>query len=370
MSSLELITELRAGKPVASQALRERVRAIGAVAEPAGRRGAFPVRRAALVLVPASLVAVAGAAGLYGLVSGGSDSPRAVPTVVRAAVGAPPRGRGPIVVPTPSGAGGNFFEGQHRAAQAPGATSSRNLDRGKAAGAPVALPPNTVRLQNYTAFLSIHVANFDRLSGATQTAMRVTRRLGGYVASVDYGTGKRGQATLVLRIPISHVQQAIVRFSNLGTILAQQVSLEDVQGQVNDQTKRIVVLREQIASLERTLRTQTLTPEQRARLEIQLVNAKATLTAVIRQKTTTVKRARLARVALTLTTEKQAVAPHKSGRVGRALDDAGTILAKEAAIVLYVLVVAGPLLLLAAAAVAGGRLLRRRGEQRLLERTT
>jgi hypothetical protein len=227
-----------------------------------------------------------------------------------------------------------------------------------------------VRLQDYTASLRIHVANLDRLSSATQTAMRVTRRLGGYVASVDYGTGKLGDASLALRIPIAHVQQAIVRFSQLGTILAQQVSVRDVQVQVNDQTKRIVVLREQVAILERTLRTQTLTPEERARLEIQLANTKATLTAVIRQKTATVKRARLARIALTLTTEKQAVAPHRSGRIGRALGDAGTILAKEAAIALYVLVVAGPLLLLAAVAVAGGRLLRRREEQRLLERTT
>jgi hypothetical protein len=200
--------------------------------------------------------------------------------------------------------------------------------------------------------------------------MRVTRRLGGYVASVDYGTGRRGQATLVLRIPIAHVQQAVVRFSHLGTILSQQVALEDVQGQVNDQTKRIIVLRRQIAILERALRTQTLTPEQRARLEIQLANTKASLAALIRQKAATVKRARLARVALTLTTEKVAAVPHKPGRIDRALDNAGSILTREAAIALYILVVAGPLLLLAAAAVAGGRLVRRRGEQRLLERTT
>jgi uncharacterized protein DUF4349 len=368
MSSLDLINELRSGRPAASESLRERVRTIGA-AEPMPRRRAVTLRRAAIVLFPACLVALVGAGALHGLLSAEGDQPAALrgeraatATVPRSTVGGPAR-LAPIL---PHGATRSDREFAPQRSATGGAGSALTLEP----QAKVALPPSGVRLQNYTALLRLHVANLDKLSSATKDAMRFTRRVGGYVASVDYGTGKRGQATLVLRIPVGHVQQAVVHFSGLGTILTQQVSIEDVQGQVNDQTKRIAVLRQQIAILERTLRTQTLDPEQRARLEIQLANTKARLTAAIRQKGATVRRARLARVSLTLTTEKEAAVPGKPGRIDNALDDAGAILAKEAAITLYVLVVAGPLLLLAGAALAGGRLLRRRGEQRLLERTT
>jgi hypothetical protein len=355
MSSLDLLNELRSGRPVASESLRQRVRAIGA-AEPVPRRRTVTLRRASIVLVPACLIALVGAGALHGLLSGTGDKPAALrgeaaTTVMRKA-------------PTPV---------ELAPLQDRGLAPHRSASSGvlaPAQRAQIGLPPSGVRLQNYTAFLRLHVADLDKLSSATKDAMRFTRRVGGYVASVDYGTGKRGQAALVLRIPVDRVQQAVVHFSGLGTILTQQVSIEDVQGQVNDQTKRIAVLRQQVAIIERTLRTQTLTPEARARLEIQLANTKARLAAAVRQKGATVRRARLARVSLTLTTEKETAVPSKPGRIDNALDDAGAILTKEAAIALYVLVVAGPLLLLAAAALAGGRLLRRRGEQRLLERTT
>ena len=57
-----------------------------------------------------------------------------------------------------------------------------------------------------------------------------TRALGGYVRTVDYGEGRgEGTARLVVRVPIGRVQTAILRFSELGTILDQHVSVRDVQ---------------------------------------------------------------------------------------------------------------------------------------------
>ena len=68
------------------------------------------------------------------------------------------------------------------------------------------------------------------LSRATQTAVRQTRNLGGYVAAANYSTGEAaGDSSLDLRVPAQNVQKAIARFTELGTILAQQISVADLQ---------------------------------------------------------------------------------------------------------------------------------------------
>src|SRR4029453_2567410 len=59
--------------------------------------------------------------------------------------------------------------------------------------------------------------------------------------AVDFGTPdpSDGTASLRLRIPVSRLQAAIVRFSDLGQILAQQTQITDVQRRLDELTRKI-----------------------------------------------------------------------------------------------------------------------------------
>ena len=129
---------------------------------------------------------------------------------------------------------------------------------------------------------------------------------------------------------------------------------------VEEEAKEIARLQAEIARLE----AGGVTPAERPRLAAE----NARLDYLTKERAATVRRAELARVKLELTTKpKQAAAA--AGRFDRTLSDAGSVLLREAEILLYVLIVAGPLLLLGLGAVALGRIQRRRLEDRVLERS-
>ena len=84
----------------------------------------------------------------------------------------------------------------------------------------------------------------DDLSGATQSAVRTTRRLGGFVAGADYATeSKEGNSRLALRVPVANLQKAIASFTQLGTILSQHISVADLQGGLDRLDARIAKAR-------------------------------------------------------------------------------------------------------------------------------
>jgi hypothetical protein len=213
--------------------------------------------------------------------------------------------------------------------------------RQRAAQAPAPAPTAT-RAQNFQAEFRILLDDTNDLSTATQQALRTTRRLGGYIVTVQYGTPEpsEGTANLRVRIPVSRVQAAIVQFSSLGQILAQQTQVTDLQHRLDELTRQI----------------------RRAKGD------KARIAALRRERTELNRRAAFATLAVDLTThepEEEAASP---GRLERAVDDATGILAAELAIGAYALIVASPFLLLLAAAFAGNRAYRRYADQRLLER--
>ena len=215
------------------------------------------------------------------------------------------------------------------------------------------LLPNAARLQQYDARLRLRVKDVDALSEATRRAINLTRALGGYVGSVDYGTrgGKRGGATLVLRVPIANVQTELAELTTLGTILQQRTGILDV-------TRRADREATQIAKLEREL--ETANPEQAPVIRAKLTALRAKHARLLRS-------ARLARIELALTTPAKHAAASPS-RLDRTLDDAGSVLVRELEILLYALVVGGPLLLLGGAGIATARVARKRSDRRLLER--
>lgn len=309
--SPDLATALREETPVAPGELRERLAHITATA-PAPRR-LWPLRRALLWTAPVALTTACLAALAVGL----SSALQSGPMTRDAATG---DSTAPRVV-----------EGQ----------SARQLAPMKAERA--AIPsPSLGRAQEVQADLRVLVDDPGELSGATQRALRTTRRLGGYLVAVDYGTPEatEGSATIRVRIPVSRVQAAVVSFSNLGRILAQQTQITDLQQRLDELTRQIRHAK----------------------------GDKARIAALRRERTQINRRAAYASVDLALTTrepEQKVVPP---SRLDRAVDDATGVLTAELAIGAYVLIVASPFLVLLAAAFAGSRAYRRYADQRLLER--
>jgi uncharacterized protein DUF4349 len=221
------------------------------------------------------------------------------------------------------------------------------------------LTPGT-RLQRYDVAMRLRVKD---LSRSTQAAVRQTRRLGGYLAAADYATGRKaGDSRLELRVPIGRIQQAIAGFTDLGTILAQHISLKDLQAPLDRTDRRIAAARKVIAVLEgKSFRT----PDEQARLDA----ARRTVQRLSRQHASLVREGAFAKISLQLTTRKAAAQHVAPGRFERFWGDAGDILGKEAIAVLYALVVAGPFAILAVLALLAERTRRRRADHRLLGET-
>jgi hypothetical protein len=336
MLSPELALELRAARPSASPELRARVLEVAARKQPARRRLTLPpLRRFALVAVPAALAIAVGGALVHGLANSGPPAKQTSASQSGGAV----KGRPQILEPgTP---------------RAPLSRTS-TLDKGFRA----VIPNQGGRLQKYGAYMRIQVKNLDALSDATKRAMRFARLVGGYVAYVRYTNPShdRGAASLIVRVPIDRVQDVIAEYSSLGTILAQKVSVEDVTKAVEEEAREIARLKTAIARIE----AGGVTPEEEYRLQA----LQARLAYLTKHKAATVRRAQFARVALELTTKPKQSKSAGASRFDRTMGDAGGVLLREAEILLYALIVAGPLLLLGAALLGAGRLRDRRLWQR------
>ena len=321
--SPDLATALRAETPTAPDRLRDRVVQIAAAPPSARRR--FPVRRVLALGVPAGLAASVVGAAVIGLASSSSGQDE---LSVRQS--------------SPGGA----------------VTQERALQPAlRADAAPVPSPaviPSDGRAQDVQAHLTVLVDGTDDLSAKTQQALRATRRLGGYVLTVQYGTPEptEGTASLRVRIPVSRVQAAIVQFSGLGRILAQQVQISDLQQPLDELTRRIRQLERRAADARGA----------------ELARIKAEIAALRRQRAEVNRRAAFASVELGLTTHEPKKKEAPPGRLDRAIDDATGVLAAELAIGAYALIVAAPILLLLAMAFAASRAYRRYADQRLLER--
>lgn len=356
MTSEAILTELRAlsGAP---DTLRERVRALP---EPKPRVAwSFPrvgLRRTFLVLAPAVVAVAVGAAAVHGLFAAGTGGQQPV-AAARQEV---QHGVGSLGATTtiPGVAAG--------AAPTYDATAPKTLTQGATRAA--ALPPSATRLNKYEAWLRIRVTRDDLSRDATR-AMQIARGYGGYVASVDMNTpGLSGRAVLVLRVPVTNVEEAVLRLGKLGDVTAQHVRIQDLQRVANQQEDAILKLRTVIAGLEERLASMSLPSDQRVQLEYELAQAKRSLSVQTRVHKGTVREGTLATISTTLFVQQAAAAaPHTQGRLGRTLHDAGAFLLRELAWLLYAVIVFGPIALLTAAVVLAVRTGRRRNDTRLLE---
>jgi Domain of unknown function (DUF4349) len=324
--SPDLATALRAETPAAPQRLRDRVAAVTATTPPARR---FTTRRILSFAVPVAAGLSLAAALAVGLNT--AIEPNRSGVADEAFKAAPPQ----RVTPSPAG------ETADRAQALPGQSLT----------API---PAQRRAQDYRASLTLLVDGTDELSATTQRALRATRRLGGYVLSVNYSTPEPGDGTAAvrLRIPVSRVQAAIVELSAMGRILAQDTQVSDLQQGLDELTRRIRDLERRAARAQGAERAQLL----------------AQIEALRNQRVQINRQAAYATVNLDLTTHEPKAPAATPGRLDRALDDAVGILLAELAIAAYALIVASPFILLGLAAFFGNRAYRRHADQRLLER--
>ena len=339
-----LLDGLRAAQLRAPEALRARVLSTAPERRPARFR--LPSRRLVLVLVPAAAALAVGAALVHGLVgSGGHPVAQTLEKIPAASAGGTATGSGaygPVVV--------------HGSAM-------------KAAPFAPAPTGSTTRLQHTAASLEVRVADTDKLSRATTAATRIATSLGGYAQSVVYRTPQAGGGTafLELRIPAANVKQALARLAALGTLVSQQVSVQDLQHAFAVQSAQIAQLRRSIAALQQALQNPSLPDAQKVLLQIRLAEQKRALAQRLHARTGTVAAGTTSRVSLVLST-KQSVVPvaaHR-GRIGRMVHSAVGFLALEATVALYALIVVSPFLLLAGLAWGLNRARRRRDERRLL----
>lgn len=325
-----IVRELKASRPKPPAELRARVlQAAAEAAQPRPRPGwRLPQRRLTIALAPALVLALAaGIAG--GIVASRSDGPAPTALVQRALA---PKERS--------------------------STDSTTL-RGQA------VAPAAGRAQRYEAELALRVRDVSR---AMQRALRLTRSLEGFVRSVDYGEGERaGRADLVVRIPVDRVQEAIVRFSALGEIASQRVSIRDLQPALDRRFRRMQALRAEIARLSRQIAARSAdTPERRA-LQAKVVRLRSGLVSLRREQARLRRQASFATVSLAVERAHEAqVAP---GRLGRTLGEVGDALVQELVVVLYGIGLGGPLLALAAIGLLAGSSARRRSAARVLERS-
>jgi hypothetical protein len=338
-------TVLRAHAPRAPESLRTRVLAL----EP--RRA--PSRRLVLVLALALVAAVA-AAIVHGLVSPSGSKPQHA-----VAFGEAPhikRALAPDLHPPVDSRGGSG-----------GATWAQALP--SVAGGP-ALPSVAgapTRLQHTDASLEVRVKN---TSAATTQATRIATSLGGYAQSVNYNSapGGGGTASIVLRVPAQNVKAALARLEGLGRLVSQNLSVTDLEHDLQLESAQIAQLRRTIVALRTALKSPSLPDAQRVILQIRLAESKRALSQRLHARTGTITAGTTSRISLFLSTQNAvAPVPHHRGRLGRMVHSAVGFLGLEGTIVLYALIVAGPVALLAALLWSLREARRRRDERLVME---
>jgi hypothetical protein len=337
MTVNEIVDELGAARPRASDALRLQVLTHASV--PPTRRPSLGERvrgrrRTLLALPVAAGLAVAAAVAVG--ITQSSPAP-----VAREAVSSP----------------------SQDTAQPPAALAGPQI--GSATSRSKAPAPAIGRAQRYTATLTLGVDDTDALSSATQQALAIARDLGGYVVSVQYATGESGVASLTLRVPSTQAATAVTRLSDLGTILAQNVQIDDLQESLDALGREIERARAEIAALTAAI-DRAETPAQRARLVERRGQARAQLRELTATRSATSEAARNATIQLELRTDESSVAPVGGSRLDRALDRALAVLAWEGVVALAIGVAAVPLVLVGLALWFAHRTRRRREDDRLL----
>lgn len=349
-----LLHEIRATKPEAPSALRERVRALS-VEEPAREPLLDRVRlnwgwRRLVLAAPVTLVVALVAAGAIGLTHGGVGDEQA-------AVGS-------TTTPQSLDSYSSSDAAMPESSAVPPEARRASPAMKNATGGAVAPVPG--QLQRFEAELSLRVDDVNALSDATKRAQRIALEHEGSIASLSYDAPSQGvgAAQITLRIPTARVQSALTELSQLGTIVGQRYGIQDLQQQADSLQTQIEQTQRRIAQILAQLGNAALSDENRVVLQSRLASNRQKLTGLRETLRGTRAEGATSTVYLSVTTEEiQATPPGGGSR----LDDVKDVLAWEGIVLLYVLVIAGPFAILGILVWLALRLRRRQVETRLLE---
>jgi len=339
-SSPDLIHELRASRPSAPLALRAHVRELSSTEIRPQRRWVgfgLPVRRVALVAVPATLALAFASAGVLGLTRSDVSSTEALQRQESLAADSAAGKTGELAPST---------LGDPRIQSDIGPTAERN--------------------QRVSATLTVEVSDADAVSRAAQDALDLTRTLGGYVVSSSVATGEEGSASITVRVPVGKVQDAITGLSGLGRIVSQQVTIDDLQATLDELERREATVRGQIARIRARLQTESLDAPTEAVLRARLQTLRSELTELRTGISSTEAEARMSTIQVTVVTPGAFGAVAPPSRIDRTIDEALNVLAWEGVVALGMIIVLTPFALVAFAAWLGRRLYRRHEDERLL----
>jgi Domain of unknown function (DUF4349) len=342
-----LARELRSASVAAPSSLRERVAGIGAAAQPRVRR---PSRRLVAVLAAAILVL---AAATFAALRFTTESRTASENLSLAPVPAPTERNVPLAIqralerkypPLTSGL----------AAQPLGRTSLA--------------PPLTDRAQDVDMWIDLRVSDADKVSSASQDAVRITRELGGVVTSSTVDTrGAQGRAQLTLRIPVRNVGDAVFRLTQLGTVTAQRTNTQDLQAPLDRVSRRIAELRSKIRIELARLASGQLTAAEELAASIHLENLRRNLDYAKRSRASIVGKTSMADLTFRLATGAPGAVDKNESGIAGAVDKAADFLRGAGAVAVFLALVLSPLLILAILGWLALRARNRRIEARLLD---
>jgi hypothetical protein len=311
MSQRDLVAELRAARVEAPPEVRERVRLVAAAAPAPPRR--FTWRRAFVVAVP---VAAAVAASIVFTRPSHHEQT------------ATPLGR---VAGLPATV---------RAAPAGAATKE------------LAVPSAKQRVQVVGTTLSLRT---HKVSEGVKRAVRIVTSLGGYPVSVHAQTeGKEATADLTLKVPRGHVQQAMSRLAQLGTIVAENVDVQDRTADLNATDRTIARLQKRLSDLRAAKASKAQVDALTKRIQ-----------ALQRREAATRRAAHYATIDVHLETPQAAAPVHKGHGPLHGIGVAFRYIGIGAA---YALAIGGPAIVLLVLVWLAVRLVRRRREEALLSR--
>jgi hypothetical protein len=219
--------------------------------------------------------------------------------------------------------------------------------------------PSPNRVQRISMSLQLRVKNTQAVSDATKEAVAIARSLGGYPASLNVdAAGRSGYAHIVLRVPKEDVQKAVTRLSALGTIVGENVSIKDLQVQVDTTARKLRRLEQRLAYWQSQPQTEEA--------QKQVASFTAAISKLKRGQAATVRAASFAKLSLELTTRPAPAPVHQGHGPLHGLGVAFRWLGIGA---VYVLALSAPLLILAAIVWLTTRAVRRHREAELLSRS-
>jgi Domain of unknown function (DUF4349) len=326
----------------------------------------------------AAALTASGVVIAYGVITsaGPSSSSGSGTTVTAASQTATPSGSTPeqtVTIASGAPAAADTRRGVVQQPQSPLAPSAAVPPLPVRGSATLTVPPTPGRYQLYAARIRISVPSVDRLSSVTARVITTTQQLGGYVLSVEYGqaTSSRGASYLDVKVPVDRVQTAIARFSSLGTIASEHVSIQDEQGSVDALANRISDLELRIAQLNAALAAPSLSAVDAVTLRFRRAQAQHDLDQARSTRSATIAKASYAELLLTFAVAAPVKAKKAAGGsslIGRSARGGLHLLGVVASVVIYASIVVVPFALVAALAWIATRSFRRRRDRQVLER--